>query len=204
MSGRFDLVALEDILLLLITGKVDDTTTVLLQGAGDGEQHGVSEAAAGKDDGLIARDLRWSAGWSHHHHRLAGLEMRAESRRAAHLQNDEGQQAALFVGPGAGQRDALHAQTGAVNLFRIALEVLQPEKLSRLELARGVRRAHHDFHDGRREAIHLVDARDERVVEHGHQLAPPLVALRLRLRGSFQRHQIAREQCGDVRKTVSG
>ncbi len=80
IGARLDLVALEDVGLLLVAGEVDDLAAVFLEGAGDGEEHGVAEASAGQEDGLVVRDLRGRAGGAHHHDRLSRPERRAEAR----------------------------------------------------------------------------------------------------------------------------
>src|SRR5207244_753566 len=79
------------------------------------EEHRVAQAAAAEHHVLAARDGRRRAGRTHHHHGLAWLEQRAEPARRAHLQDDERQKALLAIDPGAGERQALHEELGAVS-----------------------------------------------------------------------------------------
>src|SRR5207302_3770562 len=102
-------------------------------------------------------DFGGSAGRSHDYHRLADFELCAETRRAAQLEDDQRQQAAFRIGPGAGERDPFHRQARAVDDWRVRFEVLQPEELARLEMLRRERRAYDHFDDRRREAIDLMD-----------------------------------------------
>ena len=66
----------------------------------DREQHGVAEAAADQQHGLarLAISVGVPVG-PIEDHRLAGLEQRAEIRRAAHLQHDRRQQALVACRP---------------------------------------------------------------------------------------------------------
>ena len=78
----------------------------------------------------------------------------------------------------------------------MCFEVLQPEELARLEVTCGEWRAHDHFDDRRREAIHFMHARDERVIEQRSEFAPTLVALFL-LR-FVERAQLIAEEFDDV------
>jgi len=69
---------------------------------------------------------------------------------------------------------AIPSITSLVPLISVALlsKFCKAEELSRLEVARGDRRAHDDFDDGRREAVDLVHAGDETIVEGANELVP--------------------------------
>ena len=163
-----DLVAVDQ---LLVAGEVEHLAAGLAEGLADREQHGVAEAAARQHDGLARLDLGRRAGRAHDDHRLAGLEQRAEVGRAAHLQRDQRQQALVLVDPGAGQRQALHGEQGAVDLLRARLVVLQAIELAGLEVARRGRRLDHDLDDGRRQPLDAHDLRAPGVVGLGQDLA---------------------------------
>ena len=120
----------------------------------DGEQHGIAEPAAGQQHRLAARRLRRRAGRAHQDHGLAGLQQRAEIGRAAHLQHDGAR-----PGPCRGSTQApVSARPSIASVvpstrWRERLEILQAVELAGLEVARGLRRAHHHLDDGRRQAV---------------------------------------------------
>ena len=83
------------------------------------------------------------------------------------------------VDPGAGEREALHLHARAGCERRERFEVLQPVELARPELARRERRAHHHFHDVRRQALDPFDGRDQLVGEPREELLRARTGLRL-------------------------
>ena len=112
------------------------------------------------------------AGRPHQNNVLPGLQRRAQVGAAAHFQRDNGNQAALLVGPGAGHREALHRKEGRrkprlLKPLGRHFIVLQAVELAGAEGARGGRRLQNDFHDGRRQPVHRVDARLQFVAAAG-------------------------------------
>ena len=176
VGGRFDLLALEEVVALLVAGEVEDLVAVRAQGLGDREEHRVAQAAAGEQHVLAVRDLGRRAGRPHHEHRLARLQVRALPARHAHLEGDHRQQALLLVHPRAGQREALHQHPRPVRAGsedgRCRFEVLQAVELAGLEVPGGGRRLDDHLDDGRRQPDDALDAGEEVVVEAGREALP--------------------------------
>ena len=107
--------------------------------------------------------------------------------RAAHLEHDGRNQALLAVDPGAGQRQALHGEPRSVDLGGQRLEVLQAVELPRREAARGRRRVHDDFDDGRRQPHDLAHGGAQLAVDAGEEsrrrpaARPPALRASMRL-----------------------
>ncbi len=176
VGRRFDVLALEQVLALLVAGEVDDLVPVVAQRPGDREEHRVAQAAAEQQHVLPLRDLGWRSGRPHDHHGLALAQVGHEPARHAELERNHRQQAVLPVDPGAGQRDPFHEQGDPAAVHRDAprhrLEVLEPVELSRTEVPRGGRRLHYDLHDRRRQTNHVFDVRVQLGVERRRQLRP--------------------------------
>ncbi len=149
VGGALDLLDLVAVDHALVAGEIDHPAAVRAQRLADREQHGVAEPAADQQHGLARRRLGRVAGRAHQHHRLAGRELRAQVGRAAHLEHDGRQQAAVAIDRGAGEREPLLGEPRAVGGVRQGLVVLQPIELPGLEGARRHRRPHHDLDDGR-------------------------------------------------------
>ena len=164
-----------------------------------------------EQDGLLLRDLGRLPGGSHQDDRLVRLERRAEARASAHLEDDRPEKALLGVHPRPREREPFHREAhlrrGQVQLRRRCprcrevddrregLVVLQAVELARLEFARRHGRVNDDLDDVLREAVHLVDARDELVIEPLEERPQLRVARGLRRRIERLRGT-ARTTCG--------
>ena len=151
----------------------------LLQGRGDREEHGVSETASGQEHGLARGDLGRRPRRTHEHHLLARLEQRAQARGAAHLQNDERDQSARGIGPGAGQGQALHGEPDPVHHLGRPFVVLEPVELPGLEALRGEGRPHDHFDDSIREPDGIDHRGPEPVFQHLGEAHPGVLPVRL-------------------------
>ena len=181
LIGRiFDLFAFKEVISVLVTGKIDHLVVLRTQCTGDREQHGVTEAAARKQNGLVLGDLGRRAGRAHHEHFLAFLEQLTHSRRRSHLEDDHRQESLFLIDPRTGQSEALHHQAFAVNDGSGGLKVLQAVKLSRLKLSGLQRSLNDDIDDGRGQAFDLDDVCAELFVERGGEVVKDAVALLLR------------------------
>ena len=202
IGRRLDVLALEQILALLVAGKVNDAVTVVAHRLRDREQHRIAQPAAEQQHILAVGNLGRRARRTHHDHLLAGLEVRDEPARHTQFQGDHRQQAALLVHPGAGQRDPFHQQRHIAGSPRQRLEILQTIELPGMKMPSRRRRLHDHLDDRRRQAHHLDDARDEIGVQLRHEPRPRRFTSGLR--GRIERRQLAREQPRDMRKAVLG
>ena len=93
-----------------VAGEVNDLRPCRPHRRADGEQDRVAQTATDQRDGGRLRDVGGRSGGAHQHHPFAGAQQGAEVGRSAHLQRDDADQPLRRVGPGAGHRQALHAQ----------------------------------------------------------------------------------------------
>ncbi len=115
------------------------------------------------------RDLGRSPSGTHQHHRLAGVQVGEEVRRAAHLERDHGDQPLFAIDPCAGQGQPFHREGRAFDAHCERLEVLHAVELPWIEATGGDRRAQHDFDDARREPLDLVYHRAQVTVQPGEE-----------------------------------
>ena len=170
LVGRaFDLFALEQVRAVLVAGEVDHAVAARLQRLGDREQHGIAQTAAGEQHGCMFRNFGRRAGRAHHDDRFAGLQVRAQPARHAHLERDQRQQALLPIDPRAGQRDAFHQHRRDVaveaDVRAEPLEVLQAIELAGMKVPCRGGGADDDLDDGRRQPDDPLDAREQLIVE---------------------------------------
>src|SRR5262245_21569737 len=86
VGARLDFFSLEEILTLLVAGKVDYAIPFIPHRLGDREQHSIAKAASRQQHILGMSDLTWRAGWSHNHDRFSGSQAFHQPRRDTQFQ----------------------------------------------------------------------------------------------------------------------
>src|SRR5262249_56011218 len=84
----------------------------------------------------------------------------------------EGEECRGRVEGGGREWEGVDEEGGAADDRRMRLQVLQPEKLTRLEILRGGRRAHDDFDDRRRQTIDFDDPGGQPILDLGPKRLP--------------------------------